>query len=74
MADAGRSTPIFSPPALARLHDLSAGIPRRVKQLADLALLAGAGQGLVQIEPDTIDAVYQELGVVTIDTPAYAKR
>ena len=37
LADAGRSTPIFSPPALARLHDLSAGIPRRVKQLADLA-------------------------------------
>ncbi len=60
---AGRSTPVFSEAALARLHERSGGIPRRVKQLADLALLAGAGQNLVQIEPDTIDAVFHELGI-----------
>ena len=46
------------------MHELTGGIPRRVKQLADLALLAGAGRNLVQIEPDTIDSVYHELGVV----------
>lgn len=39
LADAGRSTPIFSPAAVRRLQELSGGIPRRVKQLADLALL-----------------------------------
>jgi general secretion pathway protein A len=65
LAVAGRSTPVFSEAALVRLHDHAGGIPRRVKQLADLALLAGAGQSLAQIEPDTIDAVVQELGVAT---------
>ena len=63
LADAGRSTPIFSPADVRRLHELSGGIPRRVKQLADLALLAGAGSNLANIEPDLIEAVYQELGV-----------
>jgi len=61
---AGRSTPVFSDAALARLHALSEGVPRRVKQLADLALLAGAGNNLVQIESDTLEAVYHELAVV----------
>jgi general secretion pathway protein A len=65
LALAGRSTPVFSEAALARLHERSGGIPRRVKQLADLALLAGAGRNLVQIEPDTIDSVSHELGVAT---------
>ncbi len=63
LAEAGRSTPIFSPAAVRRLHELSEGIPRRVKQLADLALLGGAGSNLANIEPDMIEAVYQELGV-----------
>ena len=63
LAISGRSTPVFTEAALVRLHEQSGGIPRRVKQLADLALLAGAGQSLVQIEPETIDSVVQELGV-----------
>jgi general secretion pathway protein A len=66
LAAAGRSTPVFSDEALLRLHELAEGIPRRVKQLADLALLAGAGGNLVQIEADTIDAVFRELGVIPI--------
>jgi general secretion pathway protein A len=67
---AGRSAPIFSEGALRRLHELSGGIPRRVKQMADLALLAGAGQNLVQIESETIDSVFQELGVIRTEGPA----
>ncbi|MBI3838028.1 MAG: AAA family ATPase [Planctomycetia bacterium] len=70
MSQAGRSTPIFSETALRHLHELASGIPRRVKQLADLALLAGAGQNLVQIESETIDSVFQELGVITTENPA----
>ncbi len=62
LSAAGRSTPIFSEAALSRLHDKTGGVPRRVKQLADLALLAGAGQNLAQIEPELIDAVVDELG------------
>ncbi len=65
LAAAGRSTPIFSDAALASLHELSSGVPRRVKQLADLALLAGAGDSLVQIESPTVESVYRELGVIT---------
>jgi len=66
---AGRTTAVFSRPAITRLHDLAGGVPRRIQQLADLALLAGAGAGLSQIEPDTIDAVYQELGVLNAEAP-----
>jgi type II secretory pathway predicted ATPase ExeA len=62
---AGRSTPAFNEAALARLHELTGGIPRRVQQLADLALLAGAGQNLGQIDAEVIDTVIGELGVVT---------
>jgi general secretion pathway protein A len=69
LAVAGRSTPIFSDAALHSLHELAGGIPRRVKQLADLALVAGAGSNLVQIEPNTVEAVYRELGVVTTVRP-----
>lgn len=65
LARVGRSTPIFTAAALRRLHELSGGIPRRVKQLADLALVGGAGSNLANIEADLIDAVYQELGVDT---------
>jgi general secretion pathway protein A len=72
LATAGRSTPVFSEASLARLHELSEGIPRRVKQLADLALVAGAGGNVVQIEPATIDSVCQELGAVTTDAPPAA--
>jgi hypothetical protein len=35
-----------------------------VRQLADLALLAGAGANLVQVEAETIEAAYGELGIV----------
>ena len=69
LAKAGRTTPIFSEAALVRLHELTGGIPRRVKQMADLALLAGAGGNLPQVEPATIDSVYRELGVVSADGP-----
>jgi general secretion pathway protein A len=69
LAAAGRSTPIFNETALARLHVLSEGLPRRIKQLADLALLAGAGANLAQIDAELVDAVCRELGVV-VTTPA----
>jgi general secretion pathway protein A len=69
LAAAGRSTPIFSESALRRLHALSGGVPRRVKQLADLALLGGAGANLAQVEADLIDTVFHELGVVRTGSP-----
>ena len=62
LAQAGRQSPVFAKPAVARLHELSHGIPRRAAQLADLALLAGAGQELEQIDAEVVEGVYRELG------------
>jgi type II secretory pathway predicted ATPase ExeA len=64
LAKAGRETPVFSPMAITRLHDLTQGIPRRINQLADLALLAGADRKLAEIDVDTIDSIWHELGAV----------
>jgi general secretion pathway protein A len=64
LSQAGRQEPVFAQRAVDRLHELAHGIPRRVSQLADLALLAGAGQNLDQIDAGVVEEVYQELGVV----------
>ncbi|HEX3998676.1 MAG TPA: AAA family ATPase [Pirellulales bacterium] len=61
---AGRKTLLFTDAAVLRLHELTGGIPRRVNQLASLALVAGAGRQLTTIDADTIDSVYRELGVI----------
>ena len=66
LARAGRQTPLFLDPAIERLHQLGQGIPRRISQLADLALLAGAGRKLEEIDVDTVESVYHELGVVEV--------
>jgi type II secretory pathway predicted ATPase ExeA len=58
-----RDAGAFSSEALSRLHELAGGIPRRVNQLADLALLAGAGQDMARIGPDIVEAVHDELSV-----------
>lgn len=62
---AGRSEPIFTSEATVRLYELAQGIPRQIAQLAELALLAGAVQGIEQIDADTVEGVYQELGLGT---------
>lgn len=61
VAKAGRDTPIFDQSASARLHDLSHGVPRRIGQLAELALVAGAGLRLPNIDRETVESAYQEL-------------
>jgi len=66
LAQAGRREPVFAPSAITRLHELAQGIPRRISQLADLALLAGAGQNLDRIDVETVESVYHELGVIQV--------
>lgn len=63
LAQAGRQEPAFDDSAVRRLFELSGGAPRRVNQLAQLALLAGAGQNLLQVDAETIEAVEEELSV-----------
>jgi general secretion pathway protein A len=63
LRQAGRSKPVFSESAMARLQALTAGNPRRVSRLADLALVAGAGEELTQIDADVVEAVSSEFGM-----------
>lgn len=58
----GSVSPIFTDEAITALHELSGGVPRRVDQIAQLALLAGAGRELEEIDADTLLEAYQELG------------
>jgi general secretion pathway protein A len=64
LAVAGRREPVFTRDAVSQLYELSEGIPRRVKQLADFALAAGAGSDQDLIGAELIEAVYDEIGVV----------
>lgn len=67
---AGRRQPAFAEEAVMRIHELSAGVVRRIGRLADLSLLAAAGQQLPIVDAHTIETVYDELGVM--DAVAYA--
>lgn len=60
--DDGR-TCAFSPAALEKIHTLAGGIPRRVNQLAQWSLVAGAGLGLDEIDDETVTAAAEEMGV-----------
>jgi general secretion pathway protein A len=64
LARAGRHATTFTPEAVALLAELSQGVPRNAVQLAELSLVAAAGQELSAVDTSTIMAVYQELGVV----------
>lgn len=70
LSKAGRTAPAFRESAIARLHELSGGIPRRVSQLADLALVAGAGRGLASIDAETVESACMELGAVEVSDRA----
>lgn len=51
---------IFDAQAITRVHELSSGIPRRISQLADLALVSGAVKRLGQINAELVDEVCNE--------------
>ena len=66
LTQSGRSAATFDEPAVARLHELARGIPRRVARLADLALVAGAGRKLDRVDAETVESVCHELGVIEV--------
>lgn len=66
---AGREAPLFTLQAIGLLHELTGGIPLRIKQLADLALMAGAGLEQRLVDADLVEGAYQELGVA-VPAPA----
>jgi type II secretory pathway predicted ATPase ExeA len=63
LASAGCPGKTFDEQALDEIHTLSGGNPRRIYQLTDLALLAGAGDQLQTIDRQTVRAAHEELAV-----------
>lgn len=51
----------LSPETARRIHDLAQGIPRRINQLVELAIIATAGGGDQNVDTDTVDRVHNEL-------------
>jgi type II secretory pathway predicted ATPase ExeA len=58
---AGTTAAVFDEAALALVHELSGGLPRRINRLCDFALLVGYAEELHDITPTQIDAVAEEL-------------
>lgn len=59
----GHNNNIFSPEAITRIQELSAGIPRRVRQIAELSLVAGnqESSSANTIQAAIVDLVQAEL-------------
>jgi general secretion pathway protein A len=64
LEQAGGQAAMIDHEAARRMHDLADGSPRRVRQLADLAMLAGAGMNLETVDVDTVEAAHEQLGVI----------
>lgn len=58
---AGRSSSVFSEEALRAIAELSQGVPRRINQVCDLALLIGFADGRVELTPVDVEAAAAEL-------------
>ena len=58
---AGADDDIFTPDAMAAIHELSRGLARQINRLADLALLVGYADRLSQISARQVEAVSDEL-------------
>jgi len=65
MTAAGATREIFSGEALATLHQLTGGNPRRINRLCDLALLIGYAEEQMRINAPQIEAVCNELVTVS---------
>lgn len=61
MQVAGGMAGLFSPDAVQRIYELSAGVPRRINLLATNAILEGYGRDEAMIDSVIVDAVASEL-------------
>ena len=67
---AGGDPRMFDDSAVARLHELSDGLPRWAAHLAELAWLAASGDQLERINVDTVESAYQALSASYHAAPA----
>ncbi|BDG05886.1 ExeA family protein [Anaeromyxobacter oryzae] len=61
LAVAGRTAPLFDDGAVAAVHRLSGGVPRRVNQLAASALLEGFAREAGTLTADVVEAAAADL-------------
>lgn len=61
LAVAGRGDPLFEPAAVAAVHRLSGGLPRRVNQLAASALLEGFAREVETIGAEVVEAAAADI-------------
>jgi type II secretory pathway predicted ATPase ExeA len=61
LEQAGGDPEIFDEDSLDHLHQVTRGIPRRVRQLAELCLLAAAAEEVNAIESGIVDSVHRGL-------------
>ncbi len=64
---AGLKRDIFPGETLSAIANLSRGVPRRINQICDLALLVGYADGLAVISPDEVTAAADELCHVSLE-------
>ena len=67
---AGRAAPLFDDGAVAAIHRLSGGLPRRVNQLAASALLEGFARDAVGIDAALVEAAAADLRAFLGGPPA----
>ncbi|MFH1303124.1 MAG: AAA family ATPase [Planctomycetota bacterium] len=58
---AGCSEPVFTGGAFEKIYKASSGIPEKINQICDLALLAGYEQNLLEIDADVIARAGHEI-------------
>ena len=60
---AGIAESPFEDSAVAEIHELSGGIPRRINRIADLSLLVGFADGMSTLTTREVDSVADEIGL-----------
>jgi general secretion pathway protein A len=54
---------IFDAQAITRIHELSDGLPGRIRRLADLCLIAGSVKRMARISSDIVEEIEMELSI-----------
>jgi len=65
---AGSKEAIFTEDALEEIYRFSGGIPRRINNICDMALLVGCSEEITEIHEKVIREVAEDLEEVPIDT------
>ncbi|MEM7313880.1 MAG: AAA family ATPase [Planctomycetota bacterium] len=68
---AGSAESVFDADAIDTIQEISRGVPRRIAQLAELALVAGAGADVDSVDEELVLAVNDELRLpMDVSSPA----